>query len=227
VQLNGYYYPAGVYLGTINNGTYQSVVRAIDSDVVNLITNAAVWGDGGTNNTGGGADLVEASSQISASNPGLVDVHLAPPEAVQAGAAWRLSGLAGEDLANLYYFTNYFSTNWIVAATTTNGFVVQFKPISGWVPPPSNMLALIPNYTINIMGYYTVSNPVMVADSSQGIGIMGTTGTVYEIQSRTSLTSGSWMPVSTNTITTSGFNSLLPNPATNNATIFYRAVWLP
>ncbi len=33
VQLNGYYYPAGVYLGTLNG---QSVVRGIDSSVTNL-----------------------------------------------------------------------------------------------------------------------------------------------------------------------------------------------
>src|SRR5207248_2860857 len=37
VQFNGYFYPAAIYLGTINNGGYQSVVRAIDSSVVNLI----------------------------------------------------------------------------------------------------------------------------------------------------------------------------------------------
>src|SRR5262249_7275893 len=50
VQFEGYYYPAGVYLGTLFNGaTYQSVVRAIDSNVVNLITIAqATVGDSGT-----------------------------------------------------------------------------------------------------------------------------------------------------------------------------------
>jgi hypothetical protein len=43
VQLNGYYYPAAVYLGTLFSGSqpYASVVRAIDSNVVNLITRAA------------------------------------------------------------------------------------------------------------------------------------------------------------------------------------------
>jgi hypothetical protein len=71
-----------------------------------------------------------------------------------------------------------------------------------------------------------VTNPVLVANRSAGIGITGTTGTVYRIEGRTNLTSGSWLPVSTNTILTTGFNLLLPQPATNGNTFFYRAVWL-
>ena len=58
VQLNGYYYPAGVYLGTLYSGSTPtaSLVRAIDSQVVNLITNASrCWGDAGTNTARAGA----------------------------------------------------------------------------------------------------------------------------------------------------------------------------
>ena len=46
VQFNGYYYPAGVYLGTLYNGVvpYASLVRGIDSNVVNLITWAQALG---------------------------------------------------------------------------------------------------------------------------------------------------------------------------------------
>jgi len=73
---------------------------------------------------------------------------------------------------------------------------------------------------------YTVVPPVMMANAG-GLSITGTTGTIYQIQSRSSLTSGSWVPLSTNTITANGFNLVLPNPATNPATMFYRAVWLP
>src|SRR6266702_6999285 len=55
VQYNGYYYPAAVYLGTLYNGAepYASLVRAIDTNVVRLITLAAALGDSGTNNDGG------------------------------------------------------------------------------------------------------------------------------------------------------------------------------
>src|SRR5262249_27762774 len=92
VQLNGDYYPAAVDLGPLYNGsTYQSLVRAIDSDVVNLITNAAAIGVGGTNNTGGGVITFVPNQAINANNLAYVQVVLGPPAAVQAGAGWQLS----------------------------------------------------------------------------------------------------------------------------------------
>jgi hypothetical protein len=65
----------------------------------------------------------------------------------------------------------------------------------------------------------------MVANKLQGIGLTGTTGTVYRVEYRTNLTIGSWIPLSTNTIG-SGINTLLPWPPTNGPAAFYRAVWL-
>jgi hypothetical protein len=41
------------------------------------------------------------------------------------------------------------------------------------------------------------------------------------------LTSGTWLPVSTNTITTTSFNLVLPYTTTNSPAAFYRALWLP
>jgi hypothetical protein len=92
VQFNGYYYPAGVYLGTLYNGIvpYASAVRAIDSDVVNLITLAATQGDSGTNNSGGVITLV-VNQPLSTANPAYVMVQLGPPAAI-AGR----SGMAAE-----------------------------------------------------------------------------------------------------------------------------------
>jgi hypothetical protein len=87
-------------------------------------------------------------------------------------------------------------------------------------------VTLVPRQVNPITNYYTLINAVLVADATMGLGIMGPTGTVYEIESRTSLTTGSWLPVSTNMITVNGFISVLPNPGTNGATIFYRAVRL-
>ena len=81
VQLNGYYYPAGIYLGTLNG---QSVVRGIDSNVVSLITLAQTLGDNGTNHTGGGVITIIPSQAITASNPGYIQWVLSPP-----AAGWR------------------------------------------------------------------------------------------------------------------------------------------
>jgi hypothetical protein len=217
-QFNGYYYPAGVYLGTLYSGVtpYASAVRAIDSAVVNLITNAASLGDSGTNHTGGGVITFIPNQAVSASHPGYLQFILGPPAAVAAGAAWELQG-----------DTNYSTaTNWTRVLLSTNAVVVQFKPIAGWNLPANQAVSVVPAPPITIVtnALYTVVNPTLVVNG-MNIGITGTTGTVYVIQRRSSLISGSWINVSTNTITSGGFNLLLPNPTTNGPVNFYRALW--
>jgi hypothetical protein len=213
-QFNGYYYPAGVYLGTLYSGVtpYASAVRAIDSAVVNLITNAAALGDNGTNHTGGG--VITIIFQASAFNPGYMTWQLSPPAAVAAGAGWTLQG-----------YSSYLSAPNSFLPVNSSNAVVQFKPIPGWNLPANQSVTVLPGFN-SYSATYTVTNPVLVASGATGLGITGTTGTMYVIQRRSSLTSGSWTNMSTNTITTGGFNLLLPNPATNGPVNFYRAVWL-
>jgi hypothetical protein len=216
-QFNGYYYPAGVYLGTLYSGVtpYASAVRAIDSDVVNLITNAAALGDNGTNHTGGGVITIIPNQALSAFNPGYMQWQLSPASAVAAGAGWRLQGDA-----------SYLSAPNSVRAVTTPNAAVQFNPIPGWNLPANQTVSVAAGQFNYYSAAYTVTNPVLVANGAAGLGITGTTGTMYVIQRRSSLTSGSWTNVSTNTIMSGGFNLLLPNPATNGSANFYRAVWL-
>jgi hypothetical protein len=216
-QFNGYYYPAGIYLGTLFNGAqpYASAVRAIDSDVVNLIVRAGTLGDNGTNNSGGGVITIIPSQAITASNPGYMQWQLAPASAVAAGAGWRLQG-----------DTSYSSaTNYVRVVTSTNAVVVQFKPITGWNLPTNQAVSVLPGQITTYVAYYTPSNSMLMANGS-GIAITGTVGTMYRIERSASMAAGSWVPVSTNTITTNGFNFILPKPTTNGPS-FYRAVWLP
>ncbi len=216
VQLNGYYYPAGVYLGTLYNGItpYASAVRAIDIAVVNLITNAANLGDTGTNNTGGGVVVLSSSLAIGSSS--LMQWQLGPPSAVRAGSGWKRA-------IDTAYDTR---TNYSVFVNSTNPVTVQFKPISGWITPSNQSVSVplgqIVTYGIN----YTASNPVLAFSPQIGFGLTGTTGTIYRIEMRTNLVSGTWTPVSTNTITNTGFNPLIPKSALTNRAGFYRAVWL-
>jgi NHL repeat len=222
VQYNGYYYPAGVYLGTLFSGTvpYGSAVRAIDSNVANLITLAQTLGDNGTNNTGGGVITIIPNQAITASNPGYVQWVLAPPAVVAAGAAWRLGG-------DTTYST---ASNYTRAVFTTNAVTVEFKPVTGWNLPTNQSVAVLPGQVTVYTAVYTpttVTNPVLALNVGTGLGIMGTPGTTYQIQYRTDLTTGSWQPLSTNTIMSNGFNLVLPWPPTNGPAAFYRAVWLP
>ena len=60
-----YLYPAAIYLG----GAGQAVVRAIDSDVVDLFLRAEAGGNGGENNTGGGITHTSVAGNISATDP--------------------------------------------------------------------------------------------------------------------------------------------------------------
>ena len=218
VQFNGYYYPAGVYLGTLYSGTvpYGSAVRAIDSNVVNLITLAQTQGDNGTNNTGGGVITIIPNQAISGSNPGYVQLHLEPPGAVAAGAAWKLSG-------DTTYST---ATNYTRAVFTTNAVTLEFKPVTGWNLPTNQTVTVAPGQPAVLTAVYTVAGGQMTLEWEPGVGlgITGTLGTVYELDYRTSLTSGSWQPLSTNTITGPGFNLMLPWPPANGPTAFYRAV---
>lgn len=215
VELNGYFYPAGVYLGTLYNGSsYQSVVRAIDSDVVNLITNAAALVSG-TNNTGGGVITFVANASLSSANPAYVQVVLGPPAAVQTGAGWRLSGDSTYGTA-----ANY------TRSVTTNGASIEFKPVEGWNPPPATTIQLTAGAITRTNLSYSVVPPVMLLAAGTGLGMTGTLNTSYRIERSASLLPGSWLPVSTNTLS-SGFNSLLAWPLTNGSSSFYRAVWLP
>jgi sugar lactone lactonase YvrE len=198
-QLNGYYYPAGVYLGTLFSGTvpYASAVRAIDSNVVNLITNAQAIVATGTNNSGGGVVTINAGSGI-ASNPGAVEVTISPPAVVQAGGAWKLS-----TLSDSWYSTQNPSA---LAVNSTNEEQLQFKQITGWNLPANQSVTVAPGAVTCLTNSYTlaVSWPTPAAitygtalsskqlDATNVIGVRGN----YAY----SPTNGSVLNVGTNTL---------------------------
>ena len=66
-------------------------MRAIDSNVVNLITLALPPWRHRTNNSGGGVITIIPSQATSLNNPGYLILQLGPPAAVKAGAAWKLT----------------------------------------------------------------------------------------------------------------------------------------
>jgi hypothetical protein len=72
----------------------------------------------------------------------------------------------------------------------------------------------------------TPAAPVLTFAPAFGLGITGTTGTTFRLEYRTSLVSGQWLPLKTNTLGP-GLNLLLPWPPTNGPAAFYRAMWLP
>jgi hypothetical protein len=218
VQYNGYYYPAGVYLGTLYNGTvpYASLVRGIDSNVVNLIKQAASLGDAGTNNTGGGVITIIPSQSLSAIHPAYVQVQLGPALVMQGGAGWRLHGDPAYGSA-----VNY------TRAVTTNGATIEFKPVNGWDSPTNQAVGLaVDQLNMVSNAFYTFHPPVLTLGPASGLGISGPTGATYRLEYRPALSQGQWVALQTNTLGP-GVNRLLSWPPTNGSAGFYRAVWLP
>jgi hypothetical protein len=217
VEFNGYYYPAGVYLGTLGSGVSSvSVVRAITSDVVNLINLAASEGDAGTNNSGGGVITLVANQGLSSINPAYVQVVLGPSSAVQAGGGWRLHGdnAYGSDV-------KYTRT-----VTSTNA-VLEFAPLAGWNPPASQTISLVAGaLTVISNQLYTVKPPTLALDKAHGLFVTGPVGINCRIEYRTNLNTGQWLPLGTNTLTANP-SLVLPWPPTNTPAAFYRAVLLP
>jgi hypothetical protein len=223
VQQNGYYYPAGVYLGTLFSGTvpYASAVRAIDSNVVNLITNAQAVVAGGTNNSGGGVITVNAGSGI-ASNPGGLEVTIAPPAAFQDGGAWKFSTLSDD-----YYSTQNPS---LLAVSSTNLVQLQFKHIAGWNLPTNQSVVVSAGSVTNMTAFYTLAQPLIQTAKQSGNAFTFTWSAVsnqlYQIQSATNLTQTNWATLAA-AITATNSTMTISEPISNNARQFYRVVLLP
>jgi hypothetical protein len=185
--------------------------------VVNLITNAAAIGSGGTNN-GGGVITFISNQAISITNEAYVAVQVGPPSAIQAGGGWRLKSKS-----------SYWNGPDQVEIVTNSNDTIEFNAnLPGWIPPGSRSAQLtpgLPTPTVISNAFYTVTNPVLFVNRGQGVGMTGTTGTTYRLEYSTSLLTGAWQPLKTNVLT-NGFNLLLPWPLTNGPASFYRAMWL-
>ncbi len=146
---NGAYYPAAIYLG----GTGQTVVRALDSEVVELIAFAdASSGDGvGVN---GGSQTGIATEAYDKPGLSALKVVIEPASARAAGAGWRLgtaspylpSGTQSDDLA-------------------PGDYTVRFPVLEGFVPPSPLAVSLASDLLTTVTFTYeaTVTPPVITS----------------------------------------------------------------
>ena len=226
VQFNGYYYPAGVYLGTLYNGIvpYASAIRAIDSNVVNMIALAAALGDNGTNNSGGGVVTISAAQGITIKNPGGVGVTIHPKAAFLAGAAWKLSGFD-----DTYYSVVNPSSLVVTSIIPTQ---LQFKPVPGWNLPPNQSVIALPGSVTNVNSSYSVAVNWPTPAAIQSGTPLGpnqldvttiTSGTyVYSLTNGTTVSNGTVLSAGTYSITvtfTPGDSANYGGPSTTNVTL--------
>ena len=121
---NGTFYLAAIYLG----GAGQAVVRAIDSDVVDLSCGPRLSGNGGENNTGGGITHTSVAGNISATDPGALRVVIEPASATTKGAGWQLVP------------ESTWRQGGSLKSGLTSKYNLLFKPVDGFQAPKMQMM---------------------------------------------------------------------------------------
>ena len=124
---NGNWYPAAIYLG----GTNQTIVRSIDSAVIDLFNRADVSGNGGANNTGGGITQTSVSVFGSTANPGALKVLIQPTGAANAGAGWCLSPE-----------TSYRVNGAQKSGLNAGSYVLQLSTVAGYQAPTTQNVSV-------------------------------------------------------------------------------------
>ncbi|MEO5914552.1 MAG: immunoglobulin domain-containing protein [Luteolibacter sp.] len=121
----GNYYPAAIHLG----GSNQTVVRAIDSKVIDVITRAQAASAAGDNQTGGGYTLSSFSTISGGSSlSGQVKVIIKPDAARDAGALWRV---------NERDYHSSGVTDTLPAPGPTESYKLYLTPVTGFQTPDS------------------------------------------------------------------------------------------
>jgi hypothetical protein len=121
------YYPAAIYLG----GSAQTVVRAIDGNVISLFNRAEVSANNGPNNTGGGIIQIDTPFSGTTFTTASLQVDLLPASAAANGASWKLSP-NGTARSGSFQLLN------LSAGTYT----ITFTPASGFLTPPTAAVTL-------------------------------------------------------------------------------------
>lgn len=208
--VDGKYYPAAIYLG----GASQTLVRAIDSQVVDLINRAEISGNGGGNNTGGGVALWSPGLTGSPFVPGLFRVNFLPVP-VNERAAWRVRGAT--DPA----WISFSSTN-IYYPLIPGPFNIEFKPVNGYIAPPFRRVEVVADQITLIDAVYRplrLEQLTQLPGGSYRMTLDGGTGRVYTLQGSADLRT--WSNVVTLTNVT-GLTNLVDNQAAGQGRRFYR-----
>jgi hypothetical protein len=139
----GNYYPAAVYLG----GSGQTVVRSIDSQVIDLFNRAEVSGNGGDNQTGGGITHSSFDTIGNSSDPGALEVTIQPAAARNAGAGWRLKPV-----------TDWQPSGNRVGDLNAGSYVLQLSTVSGFQTPTQQTVSINAGQLSEIIFTYVEDN---------------------------------------------------------------------
>jgi len=171
-----FFLPAAVFLG----GSGQTIVRAIDRDVVDLINQSETASAAGGNSTGGG--VVHWSGDPTTAPPGFIPglfrISLLTPSLAATPPGWRIAGAIAwnTDYSGWYYVTN--------PALNTN-LVIEFNDAPGYLKPAAftTNLLLAPVIPPNqvpaavIPASYTPIPPAqLIVTPATGLVVIGPSG---------------------------------------------------
>jgi hypothetical protein len=213
---NNTYYPAAVYLG----GSAQTIVRAIDGAAADLINRADLTANTGDNNTGGGVVNLTPGSGGSLFMPGNFQIILSPPEAIAAGAGWRIT-----QLTNLTYFSDNLATYALPAAAYT----LTFRPVFGFLTPSNRPLQVVGNQTAVLTVSYTNLAPRATApvfsNNTLNLTFTAPVSQRYALEWSTNLIN--WQPLATNNVAADGVVRFTDSNVPVRSRTFYRARLVP
>ncbi len=162
-QPNGLYFPAAIYLG----GSGQTVVRAIDSSVVDLFQRAEVSGNGGDNNTGGGITHSGFKPFGASAQPGALEVTIEPASARNAGAGWRLKPEK-----------TYRSSGNRKSGLSAGNYRLQLSTVSGFLAPTQQTVTVNGGQLQQVTFTYAAATapPIIEAATNSMFGEEGASG---------------------------------------------------
>ncbi|MEI8386715.1 MAG: Ig-like domain-containing protein [Verrucomicrobiota bacterium] len=216
---NGNYYPAAIYLG----GSGQTVVRAIDSQVIDLFNRAEVSANGGDDNLGGGIITIRPPVIAPPPAPASLKVIIAPAGAIAAGARWNVGGAACASGASIslpagtYTLTCTGASGFLAPASSTitlssgQGASVG-RTYSGITAHPAGLTVAAggnATFSIGVSG-----TPTSYQWRRNGTNIPGATSATYTRTNLTATDTGNYSVV----VTWGGSGSLTSNAAALDVT---------
>jgi alpha-tubulin suppressor-like RCC1 family protein len=164
---NGTWYPAAIYLG----GSGQTVVRSIDSQLIELFKRAETSSVGGANNTGGGISHTSVTGILNPTMNGALRVQIEPAAARSYGAGWRLRPETT--------FRPSIDTygNVIQKGSLAPGiYTLEFTTVPGFQPPASQTVEITGGQVITVDFSYTVNLTALEIWRGENFGTLSNTG---------------------------------------------------
>ncbi len=155
---SGVWYPAAIYLG----GTAQTVVRAIDGDVVDLFGFAEVSAYAGVGGTGGSLTQ-SGTTAIDTATLGAIEVRIEPAAARAGGAGWRIQATQADKLSGEQ-----------ITGLDPNSYTVQFATVTGFMPPtPQTVVIQGGQLTTITFTYEKIIDPPVITSPDSVTGTRG------------------------------------------------------